>query len=194
MRVVITKAVLLLLLVAPLRNALSQVAPTSFTMRIMDLGDTRYTCTVITQTRLRREVTHIANGSPTQIEVFEDAASDADVSRAHALATDPAFLAAAEIPGNVLHTADGYMRAQPGDIVASGIDNRFITVIVDEGGKQRCLNALVSRQGRAPAYVKGFASFSDDLKKRKMSKLPGKVDLMCVIPLKDGLKIKATGK
>ncbi len=188
-----TKAVLLLLLIASVRNVLSQDAPTPFTMRIMDRGDSRFTCTVITQTRLRREVTLIANNSPTKTEVFEDAASNADVSRAHALATDPAFLAAAEIPRSI-HTADGYMRPQPGDVLARGFESRFISVIVDEGGKQRILNAIVSGQGRAPAYVKGFASFADDLKKRKMNKVPGKVDLLCVIPLRDALKIKTTGR
>jgi hypothetical protein len=188
-----TKAVLVLLLIAPVRSALSQDAPAPFTMRIMDRGHSRYTCTVITQTRLRREVSLIADNSPKKTEVFEGAASDVDVSRAHALATDPAFLAAAQTPRSI-QTADGYMTPQPGEVVAWGRDNRFINLIVDEGGKQRVLNAIVSGQGRAPAYVKGFISFADDLKKRKMNKVPGKVDLMCVIPLRDALKIKTTGR
>ncbi|HTA24171.1 MAG TPA: hypothetical protein VK763_11600 [Terriglobales bacterium] len=136
-------------------------------VRINELNNSVRGCTVITQDgRLRREVIPIVGG---RREMFEGSASDADVQRIKKDVTHPDFA-----------TAANRVNRQPGAML-SARDGRIVEVEVNPESEREVV-LFVDAEGTkpTPSYLVDLVSFAKEAKDRKLPKLTGKVDSMCV--------------
>jgi hypothetical protein len=148
-------------------SAAAQEMSASFLIRITEFGSSKYSCTVLAQDgRLRREVRSIDRRSPSRPDVPEGAASEDDVNHAKALIGDPDFQNATH------HNPPGLTMVPP--------EGRFLTVEVNLDNKPQTV-IFADRNGGtvAPSYLVGFLSFADDVRRRNMPKIHGKVETMC---------------
>lgn len=144
-----------------------------FVLRVLQLNSGgRYTCTALMEDRQLEQLTVITNrGVPPPAELRRGLASDDDIRKAEELLQQPDFRSAASDKPNIPQ-------------VPIQRDGEFIMVLGRVDGLPKIVQ-FSDPEGKKskPKYFKGFEAFAENIRKRKLPLLVGKVTPRCRITI-----------
>lgn len=138
-------------------------------LRIFELNSNgRYTCTALRADRQLEQYTVMTHqGTPPPIELRRGPATDEEMNKAEELLQQPEFRSAASEKPNFPHT-----------VIQSG--GKFILALGHVDGAPKIVQFSDLQGSKTmPKYFKGFESFAEEIRRRKLPKVTGKVAPHC---------------
>ena len=157
---------------AIVRSGFAQDQPHDL-VRILELARGRYTCTALGADRQLEQLTVLTvKGSPPPAELRRGSATQDDLKRVQALLEQPEIRSSASQPVRVPQ-----VMIEP--------DGGYIAVLARVDDKPKLIQFTdVKGQKTMPQFLKGFHSFAEDIRRRKLPKTGGKVTPSCELSMR----------